>query len=149
MPAYLDAILSAMRAYPDLLQVSGVLGSIIYVGGFALVQSGKACGNSAAYSMSKVIAATLVLISLVGAFNLSAFLIQIGFIGFGVLGLVRQIRERASTGHPASTPPIAYAPRGPVFQDSEQGTSDWGNHPRARAYDRPIQPFPDAAAPTL
>ncbi|SHH15460.1 hypothetical protein SAMN05443551_1425 [Marivita hallyeonensis] len=86
----MSGVLDYMRTYPDLLQASGVLGSIIYVGGFALVQSGRACGNGATYSASKIVAALLVLISLVGAFNLGAFLIQIGFIFFGTWGLFRR-----------------------------------------------------------
>ncbi|MHA6268220.1 CBU_0592 family membrane protein [Aliiroseovarius sp. CAU 1755] len=84
-----------MRDYPDLLQAAGVLGSIIYVGGFALVQCGWACGNGTGYSVSKILAAVLVLISLIGAFNLGSFLIQVGFIIFGCMGLVCRGVERS------------------------------------------------------
>lgn len=83
-----------LRAYPVLLNASGVFGSIIYISGFALVQSGRTCGNGPIYSASKIIAAILVLISLVGAFNLGAFIIQVGFIIFGVLGLRRQFLNK-------------------------------------------------------
>ncbi|AKI01336.1 hypothetical protein IMCC20628_02639 [Hoeflea sp. IMCC20628] len=87
-------LFDTMRAYPDLLSASGVVGSIIYISGFALVQSGRTCGNGPLYSASKVIAAILVLISLVGAFNLGAFIIQVGFITFGLVGLGRQFSSK-------------------------------------------------------
>ena len=76
--------------YLDALQICGVIGAVIYVGGFALVQVGHACGNGTGYSLSKIIAAVLVLASLSGAFNLGAFLIQVGFIVFGLWGLFRR-----------------------------------------------------------
>lgn len=150
MFANLDIGLAALRAYPDILQAAGVAGSVIYVGGFALVQSGKTCGNGAAYSASKIIAAVLVLLSLVDAFNLSAFLIQVGFIGFGMFGLIRQVLCHKRT-QPAKAPtqPAAYVPHAPETQDVWQVTSDLENHPRARADDTPVRPFPDAAAPAL
>ncbi|MGJ8605269.1 MAG: CBU_0592 family membrane protein [Marivita sp.] len=92
----MSALLDLMRAYPTALQACGVMGSVIYVGGFALVQSGRTCGNGPVYSASKIVAAILVLVSLVGAFNLGAFLIQIGFITFGLWGFVRR---RSGTAH--------------------------------------------------
>ncbi len=90
----MSVFLDTMRAYPDLLTASGVVGSIIYISGFALVQRGRTCGNGSLYSASKVIAAILVLISLVGAFNLGAFIIQVGFITFGLMGLGRQFSSK-------------------------------------------------------
>ncbi|MFD0978899.1 CBU_0592 family membrane protein [Tropicimonas aquimaris] len=75
---------------PLLLQICGVIGSVIYVGGFALVQCEHVCGNGTGYAVSKIIAAMLVLLSLIDAFNLGSFLIQIGFITFGYWGLTRR-----------------------------------------------------------
>ncbi len=101
----MSVFLDSMRAYPDLLRASGVVGSIIYVSGFALVQSGKTCGNGSLYSASKVLAAIMVLISLVGAFNLGAFIIQVGFIIFGMVGLGRQfLKMRWRTETPQEYP---------------------------------------------
>lgn len=84
--------LDIFRAYPTLLQTCGVLGSILYIGGFALLQTGRICANALYYSCNQLTAASLVLISLVGAFNLGAFLIQIGFLFFGAIGLARRLR---------------------------------------------------------
>ncbi len=83
-------VLEILAGYPWLLQLGGVIGSAIYVGGFALVQCGYTCGNGAGYSLSKIVAALLVLASLIDAFNLGAFLIQVGFIFFGLVGMLRR-----------------------------------------------------------
>ena len=77
-----------MQTYPSLLQVVGILGFITYMAVFALVQSGKICGNGIVYPASKVFAATCVLISLVGAFNLASCLIQLSYIVIGLYGIV-------------------------------------------------------------
>ncbi len=90
----MSAFLDTLSAYPDLLNASGVVGSIIYISGFALVQFGQTWGNGPLYSASKMLAAILVLISLVGAFNLGAFIIQVGFIIFGLVGLGRQFWKK-------------------------------------------------------
>lgn len=137
--------LDLMRAYPDLLQASGVLGSVIYVGGFALVQSGRTCGNGSAYSASKIVAAVLVLVSLVGAFNLGAFLIQIGFIGFGLWGLLRQSASKARVI--SVTPPADYAPSAPDIRGDSPETCGWESHRRVPAGDTPVPPYPAAAVP--
>ncbi|NDR57321.1 CBU_0592 family membrane protein [Aliiruegeria sabulilitoris] len=94
---------------PLLLQICGVIGSIVYVGGFALVQCDIACGNGTAYSVSKIIAAALVLLSLIDSFNLAAFLIQIGFIGFGLWGLARRTGTSADREQtPTRSTPLRY-----------------------------------------
>lgn len=75
-----------------LLQGIGVLGFILYVGGFFLVQNRMICGNGIAYPLSKVIAACFVLISLYVDFNLASFLIQVSYIGIGLFGLAMRWR---------------------------------------------------------
>lgn len=94
-------ILEIFARFPWLLQTGGVIGSAIYVGGFAMVQCGYTCGNGAGYSLSKIVAAVLVLASLIDAFNLGAFLIQVGFIFFGVVGMLRrgETLRSTSSGH--------------------------------------------------
>lgn len=143
-------IIDAMRAYPNLLQMCGVLGSILYVGGFALVQTGRICGNGPYYSCNQLTAATLVLTSLVGAFNLGAFLIQIGFLVFGTIGLVRRMRIRRMGRYPEDTGVIRVLsgePTAPAFPDGLPKTSDWESHRPAPARDRPVQPCLARLAP--
>ena len=147
----MQAFLDALRAHPEILRASGVLGSIIYVGGFALVQYGKACGNGRLYSVSKIFAASLVLISLVGAFNLGAFLIQIGFIFFGIMGVIRQNNTVGPNGAAASmtTASRAHAHPAPQPQDSSPRIFDWQMRPPAQGDGRSIQPCPAFAPPKL
>jgi predicted membrane protein len=49
------------------------------------------------YSLSKIVAALLVLASMIDAFNLGAFLIQVGFIFFGLVGMFRRGETLRST----------------------------------------------------
>lgn len=148
MPSYIDMILTSMRAYPTLLDACGVVGSILYVGGFALVQYGRTCGNGPLYSASKIVAAILVLISLVGAFNLGAFLIQIGFVTFGVMGLMRRQSNPKAVQLAAATPPTAYVQNEPAFQDDLPRTCDWQSRPPGPVHDTPIPLYPARVGPT-
>lgn len=92
MPPF--AALTAMEPFHMGFQLLGALGSLIYVGGYLLVQCGHVCGNSAAFTASKLIAAVLVLVSLGTAFNLAAFLIQISFIAISIYGLWYRLSGR-------------------------------------------------------
>lgn len=79
-----------------LLQSIGVLGSIAYVAGFFLVQSGKLCGNGLLYPCSKLFAAICVSLSLLTAFNLAALLIQISFITIALYGICFRLSRQIS-----------------------------------------------------
>lgn len=136
-------LLDAMRSYPDVLQLCGVLGSILYVGGFALVQTGRICGNGPYYSCNQLTAATLVLISLVGAFNLGAFFIQVGFLIFGSIGLVRKLRMRRQGLYPYGTGVIRHAsggPSAPAPQGDWPKISDLETRPPGPAGGRSVPP---------
>ncbi len=85
--------LDYLRAFPDTLEAIGVVGFLTYIIGFKLVQTGHICGNGTTYALTNVIAASLVLISLVGAFNLASFLIQISYIAIGLFGIGLRIRK--------------------------------------------------------
>lgn len=88
-----------LRAYPEALQTIGVIGFLTYLFGFKLVQTGHLCGNGVGYALTTVIAACLVLISLVGAFNLASFLIQVSYIAIGLVGIGMRL-ARARHAHP-------------------------------------------------
>lgn len=83
-------MLDLLRASPDVTNAIGVVGFFLYILGFNLVQVGRMCGNGVAYAATNVIAAAFVLISLVNAFNMASFLIQISFIAIGVVGIARK-----------------------------------------------------------
>jgi hypothetical protein len=97
-------LISALQQHPDILQIIGVAGFSLYITAFTLLQTGRICGNSVGYTCCVVTAASCVLISLITAFNLAAFLIQSSYVCLGVFGLLRRyvIRKRdRSTSQPA------------------------------------------------
>ncbi|MEM6275893.1 MAG: hypothetical protein AAF714_03015 [Pseudomonadota bacterium] len=69
-------------------QIIGVAGFVCYIGAFGAVQFGYLDGNSTAYSLGNILAASLVAVSLLEEFNLSSALIQGSWIVIGVVGLV-------------------------------------------------------------
>jgi hypothetical protein len=76
-----------------LCRVAGVFGFFSYIGGFAALQLQWINGEGLLYSASKVAGAVLVLNSLTVDFNLSAALIQVSFLGIGVVGLCLRYRR--------------------------------------------------------
>lgn len=71
-----------------------MIGSVTFFGGFAILQYGRACATGVDCSCSKIIAALLVPVCLIRAFNLGAVLIRIGVMFFGLIGRTRQVRSR-------------------------------------------------------
>lgn len=80
----MDQIISAQVS-----QIIGLGGVFIYLLSYALLQMGIIGGNSYAYPGMKVIAACMVMVSLVHAFNLTTLLIQISFIVISLYGMIR------------------------------------------------------------
>lgn len=74
-------------------QFSGIIGFLCYLVAFGSVQLGWLDGNSMAYSLSNVLAASLVAVSLMEAFNLASALIQGSWIIFGIVGLTLRARR--------------------------------------------------------
>lgn len=77
----------------NVAQGIGVLGFICYISLFSAVQLGRMDGNSTVYSLGNVIAASLVAISLLEEFNLSAALIQGSWIVIGLIGLMLRVHK--------------------------------------------------------
>ncbi|MEL7272984.1 MAG: hypothetical protein AAGK33_06055 [Pseudomonadota bacterium] len=77
-------------------QFVGLLGFLTYMGGFAAQQFGVIHGDSRAFSILNIVAASLVLVSLSEAFNLASALIQVGWITIAAIGLtLRSMRREA------------------------------------------------------
>ncbi len=79
-----------LRQYPEVLQIIGVIGFSLYITAFTLLQTGRICGNSVGYTCFVISAASCVLVSLISAFNLAAFLIQASYVCLGMFGLSRR-----------------------------------------------------------
>ncbi|MEP6021448.1 MAG: hypothetical protein ABJ251_23490 [Paracoccaceae bacterium] len=84
-------MLEFLQNYPEVTNGIGVVGFVVYIGSFSLVQAGHICGNGMAYALTNVVAASLVLLSLINAFNIASFLIQISFITIGLYGAGRKL----------------------------------------------------------
>jgi hypothetical protein len=76
-----------------IFELIGVVGFLAYALAFGSVQLGLLDGNSTAYSLGNVLAASLVAISLIAEFNLASALIQFSWISIGLTGLVLRARK--------------------------------------------------------
>lgn len=77
--------------FTAILDAAGLLGAMLFVGAYAALQFGFLRGNGYVYTIANLAASSLVLLSLVGEFNLSSAIIQIIWIAVSVFGLVRMI----------------------------------------------------------
>ena len=72
----------------------GILGVAFYIGSYAALQFGLIGGRGYAYPALNGIAAALVAVSLVDAFNLSSLIIQVTWITISVFGILRIFMHR-------------------------------------------------------
>jgi len=75
-------------------QRAGLAGFGLYIFCFSAVQFNWIDGNSATFSITNVVAASLVAISLIADFNLALALIQVSWIVIGLAGLTLRLRLR-------------------------------------------------------
>jgi CRP-like cAMP-binding protein len=68
---------------------AGLLGVAIYLASYAALQMGFVRGQGYAYASLNCAAASLVLVSMINAFNLSSAVIQVSWIVISIIGLVR------------------------------------------------------------
>lgn len=113
-------LLIVLRQHPEALQMVGVIGFSLYITTFTLLQSGRLCGNGILYTSLIVTAASCVLISLITAFNLAAFLIQTSYVCIGFAGLMRRLlikrRQRLECDTPALRQSFAASMRASLHQ---------------------------------
>lgn len=74
----------------EVFRFAGVLGFLAYISGFAALQLQFINGSGFKYTMINIIAASLVLISLIADFNLASALIQVSWICIGLIGLAKR-----------------------------------------------------------
>jgi len=75
----------------------GLLGVALYLAAYGALQLGLLRGASVTYTVMNLAAATSVLVSLLGVFNLSLLLILVLWIILSIIGLVRIARSRSQT----------------------------------------------------
>ena len=75
---------------PQILEIMGLVGVAFYLGSYVMLQLGIVMGSGNLYTVLNLVAACLVLASLMNAFNLSSAIIQIAWIVISVVGLGRR-----------------------------------------------------------
>lgn len=89
---------------PQFFRVAGVIGFVFYMASFAALQFEIIDGHGLTYSFLNVLAASLVLVSLMVDFNLASALTQISWITIGCAGLVMRAMRRR---HRSDTSPAS------------------------------------------
>jgi hypothetical protein len=79
-------------SYTDLI---GGIGVAILMVTFLLLQIGRIESNTLLYSLLNALGASLITISLLFDFNLSAFVMEVFWILISLIGVVRTLRMRA------------------------------------------------------
>ena len=74
-------------------EIIGLAGAGSYMAGYAALQLGIIRGRGATYILFNMVAALLVMISLLNAFNISSMLIQMFFFIVSIFGLTRLFFE--------------------------------------------------------
>ena len=84
----------------SIFQIVGVFGFFVYIASFALLQLRMIDGNSNLYSLLNIVGASLVLLSLMEAFNLASMLIQVSWIFIGIAGIGMRYRRQFTESRP-------------------------------------------------
>ncbi len=106
-------VIEFIQTYPDIAECVGVIGFMLYIGGFFSVQSGILCGNGITFPVLQVCAASCVLVSLSSAYNLPSFMIQTSYIAIGLFGIalrLRRIRSNRARNPQVSRPANLHPP---------------------------------------
>jgi paired small multidrug resistance pump len=72
----------------------GLLGTVIVVGSYFMLQSGRLSGTSLSYQWLNIAGSGCILVSLAGGFNVAVALLQCTWIAISVYGIVRGVRAR-------------------------------------------------------
>lgn len=74
----------------------GLLGTVIILAGFFLLQAGRLAGTGLIYQLINLFGAAGILVSLIGKFNLPVFLLEAAWMAVSLYGIVRSLRLRRS-----------------------------------------------------
>ena len=72
----------------------GMLGTLMVLGAFFLLQAGRVHGTGLAYQLLNLVGAAGVLVSLWGNFNISVFLLEAAWVAVSLYGMARAFRAR-------------------------------------------------------
>ncbi|MEO6154545.1 MAG: hypothetical protein ABIP16_02315 [Thermomonas sp.] len=69
----------------------GLLGTVTILLGFLLLQAGRLAGTGLVYQLINLFGAAGILVSLIGKFNLSVFLLEAAWMVVSLYGIVRSV----------------------------------------------------------
>ncbi len=72
----------------------GIVGTLMVLGAFFLLQAGRVAGNGLSYQLLNLLGAAGILVSLIGSFNVAVFLLELAWIFVSGYGIVRGIKLR-------------------------------------------------------
>ena len=72
----------------------GMLGTLMVLGAFFLLQAGRLHGTGLAYQLLNLFGAAGVLVSLWGSFNISVFLLEATWVAISAYGIVRSFKAK-------------------------------------------------------
>ena len=89
--------------YEQIAQINGydaigIIGVILYIGSYFLVQMKLMNGNKNTYAILNLLAATAVLISLLESFNLPSAMIQVSWIAISTVGIFLRVYAAQKEG---------------------------------------------------
>lgn len=89
----------ASRVSPA-LQAIGVLGTLVILLAYGLVQLGRMDVNRLPYSVLNLVGAIAIVISLTDAFNLPSLILELAWSVISLYGIYRVLRSRAGGSRP-------------------------------------------------
>ena len=72
----------------------GLIGVVVVLSAFFLLQAGKLHGNSFVYQLLNALGAAAVVLSLLFNFNLSAFVVETCWVAISIYGMWRGFKQR-------------------------------------------------------
>ncbi len=77
------------------LDLTGLIGAVLLMIAYLMLQLNKLSSDGLAYSLLNAIGASLIVVSLLVNFNLSAFIIEVFWILISFVGIYRYFRHKA------------------------------------------------------
>jgi paired small multidrug resistance pump len=72
----------------------GILGTLMVLGAFFLLQAGRLSGTGLVYQLLNLCGAGGLLVSLLGKFNVSVFLLEATWVAISAYGIARSFKAR-------------------------------------------------------
>ena len=72
----------------------GMVGTLMVLGAFFLLQAGRLSGTGIVYQLLNLFGAGGVLVSLLGKFNVSVFLLELAWVLISAYGIARTFKSR-------------------------------------------------------